>query len=69
MTTHVRINSQKSVEKKTQTNKVDYSVLKVTEEMEICTLGRKPQRAKIPRGIIPYKVYAIVKKAGTEPGG
>ena len=52
---HVEINSQKSVEQKvkgdksqpeiTQVNKVEFSVLKVTEELEICSLDKSYREA------------------------
>ena len=38
----------------------------MTEELEICTLDRKPKRAKVPKGIIPHKeMCPAAKKAGT----
>ena len=35
--------------------KIDSSVLKVTEEMQVCTLSSKAATVTVPRNIVPYK--------------
>ena len=37
------------------TDKIDSSVLKVTEEMQICTLSSNAVAVTVPRNIVPYK--------------